>query len=200
MGMAAPPTYENVEDPGGLSFLHGYEPSVVLGSAALGAEIPPQAAAFITARHLTFLRPGLYLRQLIGTGTGLKSWLFAAIKLTAPTFPVAKELEGPVQEALEALKEGLKRDTRDHLTRVVSKMLKSGAALDLHRWIAGVDLTADRVGLIVSQDLATATEIVQASEDSSAAVPVETRFKELVLYSVSAQYLALRKKLGIQVE
>jgi hypothetical protein len=79
-------------------------------------------------------------------------------------------------------------------------MLQSGAALDLHRWIAGVDLTADRMGLIVSHDLQTAVEIIKASEDSAAAVPVESRYRELVLYSASAQYIRLRSKLGIQVE
>ncbi|HEY6724985.1 MAG TPA: tetratricopeptide repeat protein, partial [Polyangiaceae bacterium] len=84
LGVPLPPVYENTNDPGGLSFLHTFEPAVVLGNAALNAEVPSQAAAFVAARHLTYLRPGLYLRQLVGTGTGLKSWLFAAIQLTAP--------------------------------------------------------------------------------------------------------------------
>src|SRR5690606_16909968 len=62
LGMQAPPTFRNPNDPGGLSFLHAHAPSIVLGTAALSADIPPQASAFIAARHLTYFRPGMYVR------------------------------------------------------------------------------------------------------------------------------------------
>jgi hypothetical protein len=192
-----PPVYENTNDPGGLSFLHTFEPAVVLGNAALNAEVPSQAAAFIAARHLSYLRPGLYLRQLVGTGTGLKSWLFAAIQLTAPQFPTARELEGPISEALDALRQSLPKTARDHLTRVVAKMLQSGAALDLKRWIAGVDLTADRAGFLLANDLETGAAILEVSDDSASAVPSRERYRQLVIWSVSPEYFALRKKLGV---
>ena len=45
--------------------------------------------AFVAGRHLTYFRPGYYVRHLVPTGTGLKAWLFAAIKLSVPQFPVA---------------------------------------------------------------------------------------------------------------
>jgi len=200
LGVPLPPVYENTNDPGGLSFLHTFEPAVVLGNAALNAEVPSQAAAFIAARHLSYLRPGLYLRQLVGTGTGLKSWLFAAIQLTAPQFPTARELEGPISEALEALRQSLPKTARDHLTRVVAKMLQSGAALDLKRWIAGVDLTADRAGFLLANDLETGAAILEVSDDSASAVPSRERYRQLVIWSVSAEYFALRKKLGVALE
>lgn len=199
LGVPLPPTYENTNDPGGLSFLHTFDPSIVLGKAALNAEIPNQAAAFIASRHLTYLRPGLYLRQLVGTGTGLKSWLFAAIKLTAPQFPIAAEMEGPIREALDALKSSLSATARDHLTRVVTKMLQTGAALDLKRWIAGVDLTADRAGFIMANDLDIAAEILEVSDDSASAVASDERYRELAVYSVSPSYFALRRKLGLAI-
>lgn len=200
LGVPLPPVYENTNDPGGLSFLHTFDPAVVLGNAALNAEVPSQAAAFVAARHLAYLRPGLYLRQLVGTGTGLKSWLFAAIQLTAPQFPAAPELEGAIAEALAALRQSLPRTTRDHLTRVVAKMLQSGAALDLKRWIAGVDLTADRAGFLLANDLETGAAILEVSDDSSSAVPSRERYRQLVIFSVSPEYLTLRKKLGVALD
>ncbi|MBX3181017.1 MAG: tetratricopeptide repeat protein [Polyangiaceae bacterium] len=200
LGMAAPPTFRNPNDPGGLSFLHAHAPSIVLGTAALAAEIPPQAAAFIAARHLTYFRPGMYLRHLIPSGTGLKSWLFAAIKIIAPQFPVAASLEGPVREATEALERHLTAQTRDELARVVSKLLEGGGALDLKRWVAGVDLTADRAGLIVCHDLETTAEIIKASDEASSAVPTQERLKELVLYAVSEPFFELRQRLEIGVD
>lgn len=200
MGMEAPPTFQNTNDPGGLSFLHAHTPSIVLGMAALGADVPAQAAAFIAARHLAYFRPGMYVRHLIPSGTALKSWLFAAIKMIAPAFPVAAELEGPVNEALEALEASMQGQARDQLARVVSKLLQSGGALDLKRWVAGVDLTADRAGFVVAHDLETAVEIVKASDEGSSAVPNQERLKELVLYAVSEPYFAMRRKLAIGID
>ncbi len=200
MGMEAPPTFQNTNDPGGLSFLHAHSPSIVLGTAALGADVPAQAAAFIAARHLAYFRPGMYVRHLIPSGTGLKSWLFAAIKMIAPQFPVAAELEGPVTEALEALEASMQGQARDHLARIVSKLLQAGGALDLKRWVAGVDLTADRAGFIVAHDLETAVEIIKASDEGSSVVPNQERLKELVLYAVSEPYFAMRRKLAVAID
>jgi hypothetical protein len=200
LGMDPPATFQNTNDPGGLSFLHAHQPSIVLGMAALAADVPPQAAAFIAARHLTYFRPGMYVRHLIPSGTGLKSWLFAAIKLIVPQFPVAAEQEGPVNDALAALDRGIQGQARDQLARIVQKLLQSGGALDLKRWVAGVDLTADRAGLVVAHDLETATEIIKASDEGSSAVPNQERMKELVLYAVSESYFEMRQKLRIAID
>jgi tetratricopeptide (TPR) repeat protein len=200
LGMDPPSTFQNSNDTGGLSFLHAHQPSIVLGLAALNTDVPPQAAAFIAARHLAYFRPGMYVRHLVASSTGLKSWLFAAIKLIVPQFPVAAELEGPVIDAIKALDAGLTGQVKDHLTRVVSKLLQSGGALDLKRWVAGVDLTADRAGFVVAHDLETAVEIIKASDETSSAVPNQERLKELVLYAVSEPYFGLRRKLGITID
>jgi tetratricopeptide (TPR) repeat protein len=200
MGMQVPPAFQNPNDPGGLSFLFTHEPALVLGQTALRSDVPLQPAGFIAGQQLTYLRPGLYLRHLLASGTALKAWLFAAIKLTSPQFPVSPELEGAVAEAMSALEAGVTGQMRDHLTRVVAKLLTSGAALDLKRWVRGTDLTADRVGFLLSHDLETATQIIKASDESTSSVSTDERLKELVLFSVSSQYFKLRQLLGIAVD
>jgi tetratricopeptide (TPR) repeat protein len=200
LGLAVPPAYENPNDPGGLSFVFAREPSLVMGATALRPDVPLQPAAFIAARQLTFLRPGMYLRHLLSSGTALKAWLFAAIKLTAPQFPVSPELEGAVNEAITALDAGIQGQSRDHLTRVVTKLLQSGTALDLKRWVAAVDLTADRAGFVAAHDLETAAAVIRASDESTSVVPQDERFTELVLFGVSEQYFELRRRLAIAVD
>lgn len=199
LGMDAPPTFQNPEDPGGLAFLHAHTPAIVLGQAALALEIPTQPAAFIAARHLTYYRSGLYIRHLVATGTGLRAWLFAAIRLVVPAFPVAPELEGPVAENIALLEKGLTGQLRDQLASAVTKLLQAGA-IDLKRWVNGVDLSADRAGLILANDLELALEMMRAAEDAPGGVPNRERHKELLLFTASEEFFTLRRRLGINID
>ncbi len=200
LGTDPPITFQNPNDGSGVSFLHCLPaPGIVLGAAALNPDIPTQAAAFIAARHLAYYRSGLYLRHLVPTGTGLRAWLFAAIKLITPAFPIAKELEGPVKENLAVLEPTIVGPSRDLLASVVTKLLQAGA-IDLKKWVAAVDLTADRAGFIVANDLELAIEMIKAADEASSAVQQKERVKELVLYGVDEGYFAVRQKLGINID
>lgn len=200
LGLSPPLTFERPDHPGGLSFLHAHTPALVLGQAALAADPSPQTAAFVAGRHLTYYRPGLYLRHLVASGTGLKSWLFAAVKLIAPQFPVAADLEGPVRENLRSLEAGMQRAARDQLARIVSKLLQQGAALDLRRWITAIDWTADRAGFVLAHDLPLALELIRAEGEVASQAPTQERVKELLQYAVSEPYLMLRRQLGIAID
>lgn len=197
LGMESPPAFDNTNDPGGLAFLDTKIPSISMGLGVLSAEIHPQALAFLAGRHLTYYRPGFFLRQLIGTGTGLKAWLFAAVKLISPAFPVTADIEGPVVEHLEVLRNSLPPHARDDLARAVSKLLQNANALDLRAWVNAVDYTADRIGFVLAHDLETAVEVVRSTEDDEHVA--RERIKQLVLYSIGPAYLELRRHLKIDL-
>ena len=197
LGMEPPPAFDNTNDPGGLAFLDTKIPSISMGLGVLSAEIHPQALAFLAGRHLTYYRPGFFLRQLIGTGTGLKAWLFAAIKLISPAFPASADIEGPVAEHLDVLRSTLPPHARDDLARAVSKLLQNAHALDLRAWVNAVDYTADRIGFVLAHDLETAVEVVRSTEDDEHVA--RERIKQLVLYSIGPAYLELRRHLKIDL-
>jgi hypothetical protein len=199
LGFPAPPVFQNPNDPAGLGFLHAHTPSIVLGRAAFESVVPNQSLAFVAGRHLTYFRPGFYVRHLVPTGTGLKAWLFAAIKLCVPQFPVAPDLQGQVAEAIQLMSKDFQGVQKEILASTVSKLLQSGGAIDLKKWVAAIDLTADRAGFLVAHDLAVAAEVMRATEDA-ASVAAKERVKEIVLFSISEEYLELREKLQITVE
>jgi hypothetical protein len=135
----------------------------------------------------------------VPTGTGLKAWLFAAIKLSAPQFPIAPDLEGQVNQAMEPMTADFQGVQRELLASQVSKLLQSGTTLDLKKWVSSIDLTADRAGFLLSHDLQIATDVIRATDDG-ASVPAQDRMKEVVLFSVSGPYFDLRQKLGIAID
>jgi tetratricopeptide (TPR) repeat protein len=199
LGMDIPMTFQNPTDPGGISFLHAQPPCIVLGALALAAELPTKVAAFIAARHLAYYRRGMYIRHLVPTGTGMRAWLFAAIKMIHESFPVAAELESTIKDNVEGLRGTIVGPQRDHLASLVSKLLQSGA-IDLKKWVAGVDMTADRAAFLVCHDLEVAVEIVKGTDESASSVPHRDRIKELTLFSVDPKYFELRSRLGITID
>ena len=200
LGQEAPIVFHNRALEAGLAYVHAQPRALVLGRAALETgEVPAQALAFVAAQKLAFFTPGMYVRQLVSTGTGLKAWLFGAIKTVSPNFPVAAELEGPVQQALAAL-QGLHPTGKDQLASLVARLLQSGAAIDLKKWIAGCDLTADRAGMMLAHDLEVAMALIKASDDSSSSVTQKDRLRELVLFASSEDYFALRTKLVVGID
>jgi tetratricopeptide (TPR) repeat protein len=199
LGFESPPVFQNPNDDSGLGFVHAHTPSIVLGRAAFEQVVPNQSLAFVAARHLAYYRQGFYVRHLVPSGTGLKGWLFAAVKLCVPQFPIAPDLQGQVSEALVYMAADFQGPRRDLLGSLVSKLLQSGGAIDLKKWVAAIDLTADRVGFLLAHDLSIATEVIRATEDASS-VPTNERVKELVLFSIATPYLELREKLQITVD
>ncbi len=73
---------------------------------------------------------------------------------------------------------------RDQLASVVTKLLQSGA-IDLKKWVAAVDLSADRAGFVIANDLELANEMIKAADEASSAVQQKERLKELLLFAVS---------------
>ena len=67
----------------------------------------------------------------------------------------------------------------------------------MKRWVSSVDLTADRVGFLVGNDLEIAATLIKASPEDAAALPHKDRLRELFLFSVSEEYIKLRHRLGI---
>ena len=193
-----PDLYYRDDDPGALGYVFSSPAAISLGKAGRAAA-PSQVLAFLAGRHLAYLKGGMFLRYLVPTGSGLRAWLLASIKTQVAAFPIPGDLSTQVEEHMRAIQQHLSGPQKEVLRSHVNRLLASAPELDLKRWTAAVDLTADRVGFLLANDLEASTAIVKASPDEAAAVPQKDRLRELHLYGVSEPYLQLRHKLGIAI-
>jgi hypothetical protein len=200
LGIPEPAMFQKPDDPGVLGVLPTQPPVILVGGGAFSASLAPLETAFVAAHHVAYYQPGLYLRRLLPNLTALKTWLFAAIRLVKPRFPITPDIEAPVAEAGRALLRLTQGANIENLTHFVTKLLSSDAALDLKRWVQAVDYSADRAGLAVCHDLQTACTLVQSLPPPTGGPSVELRMENLFAYSVSEQYLELRMRQGVAVD
>jgi len=195
-GLKTPIVYAHEADDSGINFAHTDPPSLFLGKTALAGG-PTKALAFLAGSRLSYFRSGHYVRQLVPTGTGMRAWLFAAIRAVQPSFPLADALTDAVTENVGSIKAHLAGPSIEVLGSLVSKLLAADNALDLKRWTAGVDLTADRAGFLLANDLGMSLAVIRAGGDDSGGVPQADRLRELRAFAISESYFRLRHELGI---
>ncbi len=193
-----PQLYTKPGSTGGLEFLHTIPPAMGVGSGA-DAGGPGQALAFVAARALSFYRPGHYLRELISSGSDLRAWLIGSIRLSRPTFAAPDELEGAVRAAQASLERNLPGSSKKVLAELCTKLLDHAPSLDLKRWVKAIDLTADRIGFIVADDLEMASALIQASPTHASVVSNHERVDALTTYAKSHRYYTLRQALDLDV-
>ena len=70
----------------------------------------------------------------------------------------------------------------------------------MKKWVVGVDLTADRAGFVLANDLELAQEMIKAADEGSAALPQKERLKELTLFGVNEKYFAIRRRIGVNID
>ncbi len=198
LGVPLPELYVRNDVAGALVAVPSAPPASVAGQTVLTG-FTPQELTFIVGKHLAYYRGEHYIRNLFPTLNELKVMFFAAIKIVMPEFAVPPEMAQAVNQTAAELVKYMQPIQRDSLRIVVQKFIEDGAKADLKRWMQAVELSAARSGLLLCADLEIAKKIIAAEPQLPGDLPPADKLKELIVFSVSEQYFALRKALGIAV-
>jgi tetratricopeptide (TPR) repeat protein len=187
-------------------------PAFIVGKDVLTGRTEAELA-FLAGRALAMMRPDHFLRwpSVVPTIAELQIVLFAAIKMVNPALPVPDDLQGPVTQYGQFLARVIDSpQVIEQLGVLVDRFLGGflgsfpggspdadvAAALpDLSRWARAVYLTATRAGFLISNDLEVATRLGQAG--AGATIDPGDVVRDLVEFSVSAEYFTLRRHLGL---
>jgi hypothetical protein len=198
LGVTAPLLYVRSDVPGALVAVANEQPASVAGQTVLTG-FTPQELTFIVGKHLAMYRGEHYIKTLFPTVTELTVLLFAGIKLVAPDQPVPPDIEKQIIGTAQTLKQFIQPMQLEGLRIVVKKFLAEGAKANIKRWAQTVELTSARAGLLLCGDLEIAKKIIAAEPQQPGDLAPQDKLKELITFTVSEHYSALRTALGISV-
>ncbi|WP_437573018.1 tetratricopeptide repeat protein [Sorangium sp. So ce887] len=198
LGIAAPAVYLRKDAPIAVAAVTVEEPSVLVGGEALRGRTAAELA-FLVGSHVAYHVGPHRLLLHFPSLEELGVCLAAAVKVARPSEPVPAELEGAVLALMPLLDERLTERERDALEAAVFELYEIRAPLDLAHWAGSVERCAARVGYLLTGELSVAASSLSRG-DAPGVLTAEEKIGDLLSFTVSDAYHALREELGVAIE
>jgi lipopolysaccharide biosynthesis regulator YciM len=152
---------------------------------------------FDLAPHFSFLRPERFPKVALRTPPILHSVLGVLRALGTPNGGPA--LEGEAGQLKAHLARTMPPAALARLAEASRGLGADGEPIDIERWIAAADLSAARLALALSGELAAAFRVISSEPIPLSTIPAHRRMADLVAFSVSDDYFAVRRQLGLAI-
>jgi golgin subfamily B member 1 len=201
--LATPDLFFKESEPQSLTLVNLQEKGVLTPALVIGKGIEQRGSevelVFEMAKRMAFLRPERFVRSAVPSAPALDVALRAALALAGT--PVGSGAHnGEVDRLATDLGRLVPKPVTDQLAAVGRKLVAAhGDAFDVPVWMGAADLTAARVGFALTNDLASAARVISTEPIATSPVSPKDRLKDLLAYSVSEDYFAVRKVLGLEV-
>jgi golgin subfamily B member 1 len=170
-----------------------YAPRTAMGPSVLTG-LSTIDLAFLCARHLTYYRPEYSALIDYPTLGEMSLLVLAALQVALPAMPVPSNVEGVVSQLRSGLLRHLTPDEREAMNVAVLKLDARGGRVNLQAWIRSVELTAARVGLLLSGDLRAAMTRIRKEERAVSELSVESKRIDLIGFCTSIELAELRER------
>jgi hypothetical protein len=95
------------------------------------------------------------------------------------------------------LERALQPEQRARLAAALGRLWSAGGTMDLAGWMRTVERSACRAALLATGDVTVARSLLSASSSGTAGLSAADRVRDLLAFSVSQRYAALRRMLGV---
>ena len=170
--------------------------AVVLGRQALSGRSLAELS-FMAAHHLAFFRPGSRLLPYFSDVGQVRSLVQAAASLCRPE--MVSGLDETASTLRPRLEAWLAPEAREAVRAAVERLLDDGGKLDVVQWVRSVEIVACRAALLVAGDVTVAGNVLAVAGSAPGGRSARDRARELLPYSISQSYTALRHLLGVAV-
>lgn len=194
LGMMAPQFYTAPDMQMTVEMIPGLPPVSRLGRLCLSGR-KPQELAFLAGRHLSYYREEHFVRKLMPSIADLEDILLAALSIGNPGLPLTAAVKARVLPIAKAIEPVLEPAVIDHLRGYFLRFVEEGGRTNLQRWASFVDRTSCRAGLLLSNDLRAAQEMLSIDNPAFAGEWMD----DLLSFATSDRYGKLRRQVGIAV-
>jgi tetratricopeptide (TPR) repeat protein len=205
LGVTPPELYLRQDTPGELEFVNAREkqqmcPSFIVGAGMLQGR-QEKELAYSLGKKLTLVRPEHVMRwpNVVPTVGDLGEIFLAALRLVQPKLPVKPELEAKVALYTERLRPTMPPQLMEHLAELVRHFIDSKADTSMRRWSNAVDFTSSRAGFLLCNDIEIAAQQIQSEPLAVGTADPKDKIRDLIQWSVSDEYFALRAHLGLAI-
>lgn len=153
-----------------------------------------QELSYITGRLLAFQKQDLFMIGVCSLEQ-LRGYVMAAVKFAKPSAPIAKSRD--ISKLIKAIKSNLSSEQRGQFKQLVLRLIDAGAEIELDHYVNCADDIANRLALLVCDDLDAAAQGIAATQSEDYTRTFEQRFESLLAFSVSPSYVKLRRLLGL---
>jgi len=173
-------------------------PAFVVG-APFVAKSDEREVVFEMGKRMAFLRPERFLRYAVSSPAALDIALRAALALGGASIGPGAH-NGEVDRLAAQLRKMVPNTLPEQLGTIGKKLSAArGDTIDVAAWMTAADLTASRVGFVLTGDLTTAARVISAEPPGGSTLAAKARLKDLLAFSVSEEYFALRRALGLEL-
>jgi len=198
LGITPPELYVHTNIQGGLTAAPVIPFASVAGQSVLSG-FSPHELSFVCAKHLSNYRGEHYIKNIFPTQSELTQLFFAGLRMVLPDAPVPPEMAQNIDVTAKALAPFMQPQHQEGLRHVVRKFMETKAAINIKQWLQATELTACRAGLVVCGDLEVAKKILLIEPQVPGEQTAQEKITELIVFSVSSEYFALRKALGLSI-
>ncbi len=168
-------------------------PTLMVGDAA-AAKQAQSSALFRAGRAVARVQPGHILASVLPHGVGLRNAVYGAVLMTHAGIAVPQATSEQAEIYRDQLKRHLPPARLEILKTVTLRVIEGGGA-DTKAWTQGVEFSAARMGFVLADSIEVAARVILQGE--AKAVPSKEIIKDLVAFSVSEDYLRLRRALSM---
>jgi tetratricopeptide (TPR) repeat protein len=179
-------------------------PTLLVGAQLIG-KTDERELAFEVGKRMAYLRPERFVTLAVTTLPKLEAAFAASIlaggaKLVAHDgSPYNDFVSDEAKKLASTLRQQVPTPLLEQVGELSSKLSgRVGNGL-ISQWRTATDLTANRVGFIVSNDLETAAKAIATEGTGLSSLSVKDRLRDLLAYSVSESYFGVRRHLGLHV-
>ena len=170
-------------------------PSLLIGAPQLGKS-DERELAFEVGKRMAYLRPERFVTLAVGTLPKLEAAFAASVLASGTHMEGASDDARKLSTTLKAQVPGPLLEQVGELSSKLGDRLGNGL---ISGWRTATDLTANRVGLIVSNDFETAARAIATEGAALSSMSVKDRLRDLLAFAVSEPYFQVRRHLGLHV-